>query len=140
MQVCLFCGGDSSEPNHRQHCDGRQGRVDGFDLHRARVARDEAIARVDAHAADDVKASAFHVAERIARRQSSFTTDEIWKALGPEAPPTHDNRAMGAVMRRVQAAGIARPSPTYRNSEQVVCHSRGKRVWISLVYAAAAIR
>ena len=27
-QVCLFCGGDSSEPNHRQRCDGRQGDIE----------------------------------------------------------------------------------------------------------------
>jgi hypothetical protein len=25
MQPCLFCGGDASEPHHRQRCDGRQG-------------------------------------------------------------------------------------------------------------------
>jgi hypothetical protein len=27
-QRCLFCGGDASEPNHRAHCDGRQGGVE----------------------------------------------------------------------------------------------------------------
>jgi hypothetical protein len=30
MQVCLFCGGDASGPNHRAHCDGRQGRVEAL--------------------------------------------------------------------------------------------------------------
>lgn len=30
LQVCLFCGGDSSEPNHRQRCDGRQGRAEAL--------------------------------------------------------------------------------------------------------------
>jgi hypothetical protein len=25
---CLFCGGDTSEPGHRWHCDGRQGVVE----------------------------------------------------------------------------------------------------------------
>ena len=25
---CLFCGGDPSEPEHWQHCDGRQGQVE----------------------------------------------------------------------------------------------------------------
>jgi hypothetical protein len=28
MQGCIFCGGDVSEPNHRQHCDGRQGQIE----------------------------------------------------------------------------------------------------------------
>ena len=28
MQGCIFCGGDASEPNHRQHCDGRQGQIE----------------------------------------------------------------------------------------------------------------
>jgi|SRR5262245_31791521 len=27
-QVCLFCGGDASEPDHAAHCDGRQGRLE----------------------------------------------------------------------------------------------------------------
>jgi hypothetical protein len=26
MQACLFCGGDSSEPDHAARCDGRQGK------------------------------------------------------------------------------------------------------------------
>src|SRR5215207_6646304 len=25
MQPCLFCGGDAQEPEHPDHCDGRQG-------------------------------------------------------------------------------------------------------------------
>lgn len=28
MQVCLFCGGDASEPDHLLRCDGRQGWVE----------------------------------------------------------------------------------------------------------------
>lgn len=28
MQVCLFCGGDASEPDHQNRCDGQQGRVE----------------------------------------------------------------------------------------------------------------
>lgn len=30
MQVCLFCGGDASEPDHVRRCDGRQGRIQGM--------------------------------------------------------------------------------------------------------------
>jgi len=26
--LCLFCSGDSSEPEHRAHCDGRQGQIE----------------------------------------------------------------------------------------------------------------
>ena len=28
FQQCIFCGGDRNEPNHEQHCDGRQGGVE----------------------------------------------------------------------------------------------------------------
>jgi hypothetical protein len=28
INVCLFCGGDASEPDHLSHCDGRQGEVE----------------------------------------------------------------------------------------------------------------
>lgn len=31
MQVCLFCGGDASEPDHRARCDGRQGQREAHD-------------------------------------------------------------------------------------------------------------
>jgi len=30
MQPCIFCGGDPHEPNHRAHCDGRQGYVEAL--------------------------------------------------------------------------------------------------------------
>jgi hypothetical protein len=28
MNLCLFCGGDSSEPDHLRKCDGRQGHIE----------------------------------------------------------------------------------------------------------------
>ncbi len=30
MNLCLFCGGDASEPSHLLRCDGRQGRVEAL--------------------------------------------------------------------------------------------------------------
>ncbi len=32
MNVCLFCNGDSSAPDHRQRCDGRQGALEARHL------------------------------------------------------------------------------------------------------------
>ena len=30
QQSCLFCGGDASEPNHRAHCEGKQGQLEAM--------------------------------------------------------------------------------------------------------------
>lgn len=95
--------------------------------------RDEAIVRVEAHAAPVFKELAFAAVCRVARRRHSFIVDMVWAELElGEAAPTHEKRAMGAVMVRASRAGIIEPTDEFRASEQRNCHSNPRRVWRSL--------
>lgn len=53
MQVCLFCDGDASEPDHLSRCDGRQGRREAYDPHAHARTSDPDTSRVAAFAVDD---------------------------------------------------------------------------------------
>jgi len=60
------------------------------------------------------------------------TTDDVWwwlELIGKHK--THDNRAMGAVMRKAQAEGWIEPTDRVIKSTRPVCHSRPIRVWKS---------
>ena len=56
---CLFCGGDASEPDHWEHCDGRQGHVEAEIILRARNSDPETShAAMAAYDRDTLRAAA----------------------------------------------------------------------------------
>lgn len=95
----------------------------------ARAAANRAIQQVEAHAPPDWMERAFQAAKHVATIRDEFTTDAIWYLVG--APP--EPRAMGAVMRRIQVAGLARPTDRTVESKREECHARPVRVWQSLI-------
>ena len=103
------------------------------DAHPGAVLRDEAIARVDKAADLTWKQVALDVAQRIARNQSTLTTDDVWKALDGSGLTTPEPRAMGAIMRRLAKAGVIKN--TYRTlvSDRPECHRRPLTVWQSCI-------
>lgn len=62
--------------------------------------------------------------------EKEFTTDEVWERM-TKTDQTHDNRAMGAVMRKAQSKGWIEPTDRVVKSNRAVCHSRPIRVWRS---------
>lgn len=97
----------------------------------ARAAADEAITRVDDHADPEWKDVAAQVVEAVARANpSGFTTDDVWARLDGRDVATHEPRALGAVMRRLQRERVIRPTPHYRTSVRPQCHGRPVRVWM----------
>jgi hypothetical protein len=74
--------------------------------------------------------AAYEAVVRVARRHAHFTTDDVWLAI--DGPITHDNRALGAVMRRARTEKVCEPTMHYRPSTRDVCHGRPVRVWRSL--------
>lgn len=94
--------------------------------------RDEAITRVEAHAAPAFLDLALGAIERVARQRERFIVDEVWVELGGSAP-THEKRAMGAAMRIAVSRGIIAPTPDFRASEQRQCHANPRRIWRSLL-------
>lgn len=94
--------------------------------------REEALARVEAHAAPEFIDRAVDAIERVARQCDRFIVDEVWLELAGTAP-THEKRAMGAAMRLACTRGIIAPTPDFRASEQRQCHANPRRVWRSLL-------
>lgn len=100
-----------------------------FDWADAHRQADQAIAIVGENASDWWMRQALAAIARCASSLSEFTTDDVWRQMG-DAPGPHDCRAMGAAMRRAKTAGVAIPTDRYRDSEQVSCHGRPKRLWV----------
>lgn len=58
-----------------------------------------------------------------------FTTDQVWAILDGWNISTHDNRALGAVMRKASAKGIITNTGNYRKTERKESHRRPITVW-----------
>ena len=138
--LCRYCGGDPFEPDHEARCDGRQGgrEPDAIltspqDLDQARDARDQAIAEVEAGAAETFLDVALATIDRVARARLLFVIDDVWAARRTW-PATHDKRAMGAAMIQAKRAGQIIPTSEFRSTAQVLRHAAPVRVWRSLVW------
>lgn len=67
----------------------------------AMAAADEAIKRVDDNADEGWKRAAERVVWEWSQSSSHFTTDDVMDSLEGLGVTTHDNRALGPVMRRM---------------------------------------
>jgi hypothetical protein len=102
-----------------------------FDQPTADAARDEAIARVDAHASPNWKAEALEAVRSLCERQPEFIADDVWET---GLPRPAEGRALGAVMMRATRLGFCVGTNEFRKSAQVQCHSNYRRVWRSLLF------
>lgn len=92
----------------------------------------EGIARVDEHAGGDFQELALLSVRAVAFARPMLTSDDVWVHLGRSAT-THDNRAMGPVMRRAQALGVIEPTERFVLTAQARRHRAPVRVWRSLL-------
>lgn len=95
-----------------------------------------AIAKVDKNANADWMKQALSAVHDVARKSIEFTTDQIWDLLG--SSHTHDNRAMGAIMRQASKLRYCEPSNTTRKTTRASNHRRPLTVWKSLICEARA--
>lgn len=72
----------------------------------ALVAADEAIKRVDQNADEGWKRAAAQVVWEFAKMPGGFTTDDVMEALDGMGVVTHDNRALGPVIRRMTRKNV----------------------------------
>ena len=93
----------------------------------AEQARDEAIARVEAHAPEGWLQRAHDTVQLVALARFDFTTDQVWDALGEDRP--QEPRALGAVMKAMARDGKIRATGEYRKSHRADCHARPVAVW-----------
>lgn len=106
-------------------------------IQEANAAKDEAIARVEAHANEEWLEQARWAIHLVAASRPSFTSQEVWPHIPGE---THDKRAMGAAMRAAEREGIIEPTLTWQQSDSIVNHRRPQRVWRSLLWRSDADR
>jgi len=99
--------------------------------------RDEAMARVDHHADELWKAAADKIGRIMAQFRPSFTSEDVLIALDEEGFRTHENRALGPVMRRLlRDHVIAKYEPDrFEKCKRPSRNSGVTRRWRSLIYA-----
>jgi hypothetical protein len=68
------------------------------------------------------------IKERKKRGGVKITSDWLWAMSRPAGTP-REPRAMGALMRRLQKAGVIYPLNKWVPSSRSACHSRPVRVW-----------
>lgn len=83
---------------------------------RARQDRDEGMARVDAATDDAWKDDAADAIERLAATGRPFMSDDVWPAIGRDADPPANMRALGPIMMRAARAGRIVKTGDYRPS------------------------
>ena len=97
------------------------------------VLQAAALDKVAANADPSWLGEAVKAVRIVAERQTVFTTDDVWAAMETSQSKTHERRAMGAVMKAAQRAGIARGTGTWIASTRPVNHARPVHVWASLL-------
>ena len=71
----------------------------------------------------------------VARKKPFFTTDDVEVLrIHRQGPRTHENRAIGPLMREACQAEVCLPTLDWVESRQRVNHRRPMRVWRSLIY------
>lgn len=108
-----------------------------LDLIAAQEAREQAIRQVGVNADSEWMDTALHTIWCLALVRDTFTTDDVWDALHPHEPNTHEPRAMGAAMRRAAKEGWVKATSGYQPSARPSCHARPVRVWGSLIREAS---
>lgn len=103
-----------------------------LDLLAALDQQQTALATVAGHADPDWFHAAAWAIRWCALDSEAFTTDDVWNLLHEIAYPLpHEPRAMGAAMKRAQAAGVCTATDRTRVSHRPDCHARPVRVWQS---------
>ena len=104
-----------------------------WDVFAAEQARDEALARVDAHADEVWRETTLKVIRDLAVARDELTSDDVWLALAEHDCETHDNRALGSVMRHAASLGMIARTDTTRRSVRTTRHAGDVRVWRCLL-------
>ena len=92
----------------------------------------EAAARALDHARRAWVEAALISGRRLARSQTFLTSADVRAGI-PETITTHEPRALGGVMRKLQKEGWIVPTDSHRLSKNRVNHNRPMRVWRSVV-------
>lgn len=87
------------------------------------AARDEAMARVEAHAPREWKDEALDAVQHVADDLGEFTTSQVWVVL--RRPP--EGRALGPIMKKAEKLGIIEATDRFVPDPRR--HMTPTRVW-----------
>lgn len=103
--------------------------------------RDEAMARSEKNASTEWRRVMLELVTKTAREMPQFTTDDVFDRFNdiyaddPNAPKTHDRRAMGPVMSNAQRAGVCSKSNGPQvPSRRANIHATPLQIWISAIF------
>jgi hypothetical protein len=96
-----------------------------------------ALIKVDKNANPEFKQFAFECVRALAQCRSQLTADDLAELMAqyPDAPTTHDNRALGAVMQKAAKAGLIVATSELAPGRRANRHNSPCRVWKSLIFA-----
>ena len=100
-----------------------------------RAARDVGMARAKAAANPAWVEGVWECIKDIARQQAELSSDDIFRLAderGVEA--THENRALGPLMKQAEREGYIEATQKFIDSERTSKHLSPIRVWRSLVH------
>jgi hypothetical protein len=100
----------------------------------ATQVRDEAIERVLTNAHEEWKKRFRSIVKHMAALRRPFTSAEVMDKLAEYFPhvKTHELRAAGGLMVRLQKEGVIRPTGRYVPSKRKKSHCRPMREWIGV--------
>jgi hypothetical protein len=88
------------------------------------------ITRVDQAAKEAWKHDCMEAIKEACRRWEAFTSEDVADILDEQYhTTTHEPRAMGAMMKKAQAAGYCEPTNQFIPSHRTTSNSYSKRVW-----------
>lgn len=108
-----------------------------FDIEKSTEAKNEGMARAEAHAPQDWRKLARLSAIAVARTQKEFTADDVWKALGGNKPP--EPRALGGIMNGLVIDGYIKATDRVKKTTQVSRHRGLVKVWESVIFGQSAL-
>jgi hypothetical protein len=98
------------------------------------LALDVALDAVDNSADERWKKAADYAVMQLALRKPEVTADDVWDVLDGLNVDTHENRAMGPVMRRAAKDGIIERTERTTKTRRPTRHKGDVRVWKSRIF------
>lgn len=100
------------------------------------AAKQEGMARAEAHAAPGWADSMYALVVEVAKSSAQFTSDDVFDLADARGVPmTHDGRAFGPVMMRAARGGVCcKANVAARPSRRASNHARPVAVWDSLIH------
>ncbi len=112
-----------------------------FDPVGGSAAKQDGMDRAERHANPDWWLFMLAAARDVALRKEAYNTDDLERIRQDrQGPRTHENRAMGPLMREAQRLGYCVPTQDWTPSSQRGNHRRPMMTWYSLIYQGAPTR